>query len=186
VSDAPKSNEPPPLNAAEKARVLFRLALFLVLAIVVVVIVLFPQGKPLVVGTAAPEMVARSYNGKSWRLADHYGKPTLVNFWGSWCVPCIREMPMLSKVAKKTRGKVNFLGIAVDSPAEEVSAVVKRFDLQYSIATVDHATQRQWKAEFLPTTYLLDGTGKVVWTAAGATDEKTLKEALKSTVNVTY
>jgi thiol-disulfide isomerase/thioredoxin len=189
-NDAPETTDSPPplapLSGAEKFRVVARVVLFLVVAAVAAAIILAPGGQPLAVGQKAPAMVAKSFNGKNWRLSDHYGKPLLVNFWGTWCAPCVREMPLFSKVAKKTRGKVEFVGIAVDSPADDVAAMVKRLDIQYAIATVDHSTQRQWKADFLPTTYLLDANGNVVWNAAGMVNEKTLKAAFKTHAGVTW
>jgi thiol-disulfide isomerase/thioredoxin len=186
MSDPGISPPETPLSPGDKARVAVRLILFGLVAAVVVAMFLAPQGDPIKPGGAAPETVARSYNGQTWHLHDHFGKPMLIKFWGTWCAPCVRELPLLSKVAKESRGKLELIGFAVDSPSDEVAAMVKRFDLQYTIATVDRATQKRWRADFLPTTYLLDAKGNVVWNAAGMVDEKTLREALKTHTGVSF
>lgn len=70
--------------------------------------------------TAAANLYAQSLNdlsGKPQALAKWKGKPLLVNFWASWCAPCVQEMPELSELAAKDGGKsFNVIGIGIDSP----------------------------------------------------------------------
>jgi thiol-disulfide isomerase/thioredoxin len=71
--------------------------------------------------TAASNLYAQSLNdlsGKPQALSQWKGKPLLVNFWASWCGPCVQEMPELSELAAKDGGKrFNVIGIGIDSPA---------------------------------------------------------------------
>jgi thiol-disulfide isomerase/thioredoxin len=71
--------------------------------------------------SAVSKLYAQSLNdlsGKPQALAQWKGKPLLVNFWASWCAPCVQEMPELSELAAKDGGKhVNVIGIGIDSPA---------------------------------------------------------------------
>jgi thiol-disulfide isomerase/thioredoxin len=70
--------------------------------------------------TAAANLYAQSLNdlaGQPQALAKWKGKPLLVNFWASWCAPCVQEMPELSALAAKDGGKTfNVIGIGIDSP----------------------------------------------------------------------
>jgi thiol-disulfide isomerase/thioredoxin len=74
--------------------------------------------------TATVNLYAQSLNdlsGKAQRLSQWKGKPLLVNFWASWCAPCVQEMPELSALAAKDGGKhFNVIGIGIDSPANLV------------------------------------------------------------------
>jgi len=82
---------------------------------------------------AAPTAVSQLYgqslndlNGKPQSLAQWKGKPLLVNFWASWCGPCVQEMPELSAMATQDGGKhVNVIGIGIDSPTNLVEFVKK-------------------------------------------------------------
>jgi thiol-disulfide isomerase/thioredoxin len=73
---------------------------------------------------ATNNLYAQSLNdlsGKTQRLSQWKGKPLLVNFWASWCAPCVQEMPELSELAAKDGGKhFNVIGIGIDSPANLV------------------------------------------------------------------
>jgi thiol-disulfide isomerase/thioredoxin len=74
--------------------------------------------------TPVAALYAQSLNdldGKPQALARWKGKPLLVNFWASWCAPCVAEMPELSALAAKDGGKrFNVIGIGIDSPSNLV------------------------------------------------------------------
>jgi thiol-disulfide isomerase/thioredoxin len=75
------------------------------------------------------QLYAQSLNdlaGKPQSLAQWKGKPLLVNFWASWCGPCVAEMPELSALAAKDGGKhFNVIGIGIDSPSNLVQFTKK-------------------------------------------------------------
>lgn len=77
----------------------------------------------------AAKLYAMSLNdlsGKAQPLAQWKGKPLLVNFWASWCAPCVQEMPELSALAAKDGGKrFNVIGIGIDSPSNLVQFTQK-------------------------------------------------------------
>ena len=71
-------------------------------------------------------MSLNDLNGKAQPLAQWKGKPLLVNFWASWCGPCVQEMPELSALAAKDGGKrFNVIGIGIDSPSNLVQFTQK-------------------------------------------------------------
>ena len=54
------------------------------------------------------------------KMADHRGKVVVVNFWATWCVPCVQEIPTLSKAHADAGGRVAFVGLGIDSPSNIV------------------------------------------------------------------
>lgn len=85
-------------------------------------------GKP---HTAVENLYAQSLKdlqGKPQALSQWRGKPLLVNFWATWCAPCVQEMPELSELAAHDAGKTfNVIGIGIDSPSnmQEFAAKLK-------------------------------------------------------------
>jgi thiol-disulfide isomerase/thioredoxin len=88
-----------------------------------------PAAAAAAVGTSGASLYAQSLNdlsGKPQSLAQWKGKPLLVNFWASWCAPCVQEMPELSALAAKDGGKhFNVIGIGIDSPSNLVQFTQK-------------------------------------------------------------
>jgi thiol-disulfide isomerase/thioredoxin len=86
--------------------------------------------------SAVTNLYAQSLNdlsGKQQSLGQWKGKPLLVNFWASWCAPCVQEMPELSELAAKDGGKhVNVIGIGIDSPAN-LNEFVKKTKVSYPL-----------------------------------------------------
>jgi thiol-disulfide isomerase/thioredoxin len=86
--------------------------------------------------TAVSNLYAQSLNdlaGKPQSLGQWKGKPLLVNFWASWCAPCVQEMPELSELAARDGGKhFNVIGIGIDSPAN-LNEFVKKTKVAYPL-----------------------------------------------------
>ncbi|MDN4055151.1 TlpA disulfide reductase family protein [Massilia sp. YIM B02763] len=86
--------------------------------------------------TAVTNLYAQSLNdlsGKPQALSQWKGKPLLVNFWASWCAPCVSEMPELSELAAKDGGKrFNVIGIGIDSPTN-LAEFAKKIKISYPL-----------------------------------------------------
>lgn len=86
--------------------------------------------------SAVSKLYAQSLNdlaGKPQPLGQWKGKPLLVNFWASWCAPCVQEMPELSELAAKDGSKrFNVIGIGIDSPAN-LNEFVKKTKVAYPL-----------------------------------------------------
>lgn len=109
-----------------------------------------------------PSLTLPTLDGKTFDLAAHRGQWVIVNYWATWCAPCIAEMPDISAFVK-AHATVTAIGVAYDdSPREDVLAFLKAHPVVYPVAQVDTLAP---PADFepprgLPTTWLIapDGT----------------------------
>lgn len=128
-------------------------------------------------GQAAPKLTLRSYDGKVWELNRFKGKPVVLNFWGSWCPPCMAELPSFVKAAND-HPEVQFVGATVGSDPTEVFATIRRFRIPYAIAEVDSHGTQDWGASTLPSTFLLDKNHDVVFSTRGQMSHQMLEKAI--------
>lgn len=135
--------------------------------------------EPLDQGVPAPPVEGlRRLDGSLGNLELAQGRPIVVNIWATWCPPCLQELPMFAAAAKEHGAAVGFYGLAVDSNRQQVLALVARMGITYDIAEIDGATSRAWNATALPSTYILDGAGRIRWSVRGQIDRATLEKHL--------
>jgi thiol-disulfide isomerase/thioredoxin len=111
-----------------------------------------------------PILQLATIDGTPYDLAQHRGKWVVVNFWATWCKPCVKEMPELSAL-DVMREHIEVIGLAYDdSEPKDIQAFLRQHPVAYPVAIVDtfdppksFATPRG-----LPTTYLIGPDGKVV------------------------
>ena len=119
--------------------------------------------------------------GRHHRLAEAQGRWVVVNFWATWCVPCIQEIPEIAEFAR-AHPRVVVIGIAMDA---ENPAKVKQFAQktghEYPLVLADDAVEKQLgDPKALPTTRVYDPAGKVVYDRPGRVSVKTLEELTNS------
>ena len=109
-------------------------------------------------------------NGRSVKLSDYEGKLIMINFWASWCPPCISEMPSMENLYQKMKGK-NFEMLAVN--IQEKTPVVKNFvdKNKYTypvLLDTDADAAAAYMVRSIPTTYIIDTKGKIAGIFIGA------------------
>ncbi|MEX8192719.1 TlpA family protein disulfide reductase [Comamonas guangdongensis] len=98
------------------------------------------RGRPQAMGPSAEQQLwSQSFaapDGRPLAMADFKGRPLLVNFWATWCPPCVKELPMLSEFAahQGSRG-IQVVGLAIDKP-EAVLRFLQRQPVQFPVALV--------------------------------------------------
>lgn len=119
-------------------------------------------------------------SGKSVKLADTRGRLTLVNFWATWCPPCIEEMPELSKIhAEFSATGVKVIGLAIDSPSnvrEFLQSKAFSYPLLVTAAQGSEiATRLGNPSGALPYTVLIDEKNRVLKQKVGRIREEEIK-----------
>ena len=120
--------------------------------------------------------------GQRHRLADYQGRWVVVNFWATWCVPCIQEIPEIAAFQKE-HPKVVVIGVAMDGEnAAKVKQFAKKTGHDYALVLSDESVEKQLgDPRALPTTRIYDPSGKVVYDRVGRVSRKFLEEATAAT-----
>jgi thiol-disulfide isomerase/thioredoxin len=146
-----------------------------------------PVAKPEPVRTAAPARAAAperpslrivTLDGKTFDLAEHRGKWIIVNFWATWCAPCLKEMPELSAL-DAMREHIVVIGLAYeDSTVEAMQAFMKQHPVVYPIALVDvYDPPKDFQTpRGLPMTYIIAPDGKVARNYTGPVTARMIEE----------
>jgi thiol-disulfide isomerase/thioredoxin len=135
---------------------------------------------------ARPTLQLTDLDGRQWQLADLRGKVVLLNFWASWCEPCVEELPFLGELAASEPQRLAVLGVNFKESAEQIRRFPPAGKLAYPIL-LDRSGEsfKMWAGGILPTTVLIDRKGKARWRAVGALDasdqkfRRTLEQLLK-------
>jgi thiol-disulfide isomerase/thioredoxin len=137
-------------------------------------------GPAIAATAAAPDLKITTLDGKPFDLAAQRGKWVVVNYWATWCVPCIKEMPDISRFVKNHKN-VAAIGLAFeDTDAKDIKAFVAAHPVVYPIAQVDVTDPpKAFEApKGLPTTYLIAPDGTVAKRFVGPVTEQSLGEAI--------
>lgn len=116
-------------------------------------------------------------------LADHAGRPVLVNFWASWCVPCRREMPALETIHREFAGRVDFIGINHQDDRDDALALVAETGITYPSAYDPRGeTAVDYDLFGMPTTVFITADGRIAGRHTGELTEADLRTALEDLV----
>ncbi len=126
-----------------------------------------------------------TFEGDLVELSSLEGGPVVVNFFASFCTPCITEMPAFEEVHQALGDQVTFLGLAVTDQPEEALALVDRTGVTYRTAQdKDGSVIAELGGTSLPTTVLLDADGEVVASHSGELDAGELRDLLADELGI--
>jgi len=122
-------------------------------------------------------------DGGAFDAAALSGKVVVVNFWATWCIPCIKEIPSFNKIHKELGGKgVAVLGVSMDD--DDAPAKVKTFltkhPMEYAVALGSDKVSERFQLNNYPVTVVFDRSGKLLKRFEGFTPEQSLEDAVKT------
>ena len=124
--------------------------------------------------------------GPAVDLTDFRGRPLIVNFWATWCAPCVKEMPDLQEVAAEAEGKVAFLGIDVEDAPSNAEPFVEELGITYPLALDPRREYSRQVNNFgMPTTLFVDADGLVRYRHTGPLDAEQLRALITEHFAVT-
>ncbi len=120
---------------------------------------------PAVADEKAPDFTLTSVDGTSYSLSKLRGKVVVLNFWATWCAPCLEEMPTLDSLYKRYRQRgLVVLGVSIDRKRETVEGFLEKNPVSYPILldTKGEVFVDKYTVSGLPATYIIDGKGLIV------------------------
>jgi len=113
-------------------------------------------------------------------LASFRGRPVVMNFWASWCVPCRTEMPVLEAAYKSEHGRVDFIGIdSNDTPTDAIAFLAQVHVTYPTVSDPTESVATKYLLYGLPTTVFISPTGKILGRHIGELRASTLRSALQ-------
>jgi thiol-disulfide isomerase/thioredoxin len=133
---------------------------------------------------AAPNLELRDLKGVPHKLEEYRGKPVVLNFWATWCVPCAAEMPLLSEMQKRYKDRVLFIAASIDEDdmKPQIEAFVKKHQGEGLTvmmgATLDSLEDFKVN-QGMPGTVFIDAQGNIVDRLSGALKRQDLQQRLR-------
>ncbi|HKG80862.1 MAG TPA: TlpA disulfide reductase family protein [Pyrinomonadaceae bacterium] len=132
-----------------------------------------------VVGNTIPDFSVTSLEGKTIDKNALKGEVVVLNFWASWCTPCMAEIPELKELAANSKAKV--IGIALDENGlETVKPFVDAHRINYTVAVGTQELFQQFNGVGIPYTLVLDPSQRIVKIYRGPTNRESLEADLKT------
>jgi thiol-disulfide isomerase/thioredoxin len=136
-------------------------------------------------GAAAPDFKMKTYKGGTVSLSDLRGKVVMLDFWATWCPPCLEEMPHLIKLAKEYEGKGLVFVAASRDDMPDAPLFVEEYvksrmpELAPYVVYAPDEMAAAFKVNALPTLYFLDKEGRVTDAQRGMLSEDALRQRVK-------
>lgn len=130
------------------------------------------------VGSKAPDFALVDLNGQKHKLSDYKGQGVFLNFWGTWCKPCEKEMPYINNQYNHFKDKgVQVLAVNIGESDLAVTKYVERKQLDFpNVIDKDSQVQNAYGVNPLPVTFLINPDGEVVKIHTGTLTESMVNE----------
>ena len=118
----------------------------------------------------ADNFMLMNIDGQDVSLSDYQGRFVLLNFWATWCPPCVKEMPALSELHNELNdqhGGLEVVGIHVGPALATVNQFLKDRPVTFDVLIDSDMSLASWDVAGLPTTFLISPTGQIIYKAVG-------------------
>jgi peroxiredoxin len=130
----------------------------------------------------APDFALKDANGKLVHLADYQGKVVLLDFWATWCGPCVIEIPWFTEFERKYKDRgFEVVGVSMDDDGwKAITPFVAKKKMNYRVVLGDDKTGDQYGGlEALPTTFVIDRNGRIASVHVGLASKKDFEDAIE-------
>ncbi|MCM3444482.1 thiol-disulfide oxidoreductase ResA (plasmid) [Metabacillus halosaccharovorans] len=161
----------------KRTRTIIRLSLLLIMISAIAYTLyqnFFTEKTRVQVGDQAPDFVLENMEGNKVQLSDLKGKGVFLNFWGTWCKPCEKEMPYMERQYNHFKNLgVETLAVNIAESDVAIESFVNKHDLTFTILKdKDRAVTEAYDITPIPTTFLIDKSGKIVKVITGSMTER--------------
>ncbi len=126
----------------------------------------------------APDFALKDLAGKEYKLSDFRGKYVFLDFWGTWCGPCVEGLPHIKETYDTAdKNKVVFIGVCHE--CEDLRAFLKENDYPWLQLQSNEKAVADYKVEFFPTPILIDPEGNILITGHLSDDYKRFSDLKK-------
>lgn len=132
------------------------------------------------IGNYAPKFVLTDLNKKTINLDDYKGKKVILNFWATWCPPCVSEMPLLQEVYNNRRGEgVEVIGINYNEDYDRVKKFISEKGVTFTVfIDSDLKVSMDYGVIGLPVTFFIDREGRLKEKFKGELNKKLIEDIL--------
>lgn len=131
--------------------------------------------------TIPDNLTLADFDDNPVELASFLGRPLVINFWASWCVPCLAEMPGFERVYQRRQAEVDFLGINLQDEPAAAQAVIRQTGITYRVARdVDGSVFIALQGYGMPTTVFVSPEGEVLNFQTGEISAAELEDRIVS------
>lgn len=114
------------------------------------------------IGDEAPDFTLRGLDGQQHSLVEYRGRAVLINFWGSYCPPCVREMPAIQKIHDEYKNRpFEVLGVNLDESIITVRGFVGQFGVTFPILLDKNVVRKQYGVTAYPTSFFVNPQGEI-------------------------
>ncbi|WP_295443047.1 TlpA disulfide reductase family protein [uncultured Thiodictyon sp.] len=118
----------------------------------------------------APDFDLKDPEGRPQRLADYRGRPVILNFWATWCPPCREEMPSIQRAYETLAAEdIAVVAISVGDDPQDIAAFLEDEPVDFALPMdTDSKVAQRYPMKGLPTTFVIDPEGRLVYSAMGS------------------